>query len=218
VKLTEHLAYDVPFVLVLVILIAVGFVIAWLMSLGREMAFAVEKRKWKKRESARTSVESLYSASELLYRDGRREDALDLLKKALKEDATFVPAAALMGRILREEGRFKDALQVHTKVRQGVPKSAVLGVEIAEDYLAMGDYPRAVEELQGLLKEKNAPKTLVLKLLVEAHLGLQETKRAVAFQERLVKEVPRRSGRRRRSGWRAFSTKLQLRRRTSLRC
>ncbi len=190
VKLTNHLAYDVPFVLVVVVLISVGFLFAYLMNLGREMGFLVERRKWKKREDTRATVDALYSAAEFLYRDGRGEDALELLKKALKEDATYVPAAALMGRILREMGRFKEALQVHSKVKQGVAKSSVLGMEVAEDYLALGDYQRAVEELQTLLKDKMVPKTLVLKLLVEAHLGMQELKRAIAFQERVVKETP----------------------------
>ncbi len=190
VKLTNHLAYEVPFVLVVVVLISLGFLFSYLLSLGKEVSFAVERRRWKKREDARLTVETLYSAAELLYRDGRREDALELLKKALKEDSTFVPAAALMGRILRETSRFKDALQVHTKVRQGAPKSVVLGIEIAEDHLALGDYPKAIDELQPLLKAKNVPKTLVLKLMVEAHMGMHETKRAVALQERVVKESP----------------------------
>jgi len=190
VKLTNNLSYDVPFVLVMVVLMAVGFLIAYLMSVGREMSFLMERRRWKKIEGTRAIVEALYSAAELLYRDGRREDALDLLRKALKENATYVPAAALMGRILREEGRFKEALQVHAKVRQGVAKNSVLGVEVAEDYLAIGDYPRAADELQSLMKDKGSPKALVLKLLVEAYIGMNDTKRAIAFQERLVKQVP----------------------------
>ena len=190
VKLTNHLAYDVPFVLVMVVLMVVGFLVAYCMSMSREMFFLMERRKWKRREGSRTTVEALYSAAELLYRDGRKGDAIELLRKVLKEDANFVPGAALLGRILREDGRYKEALQIHTKVRQGVTKSPVLGVEVAEDCLAMGDYPKAAEELQSLIKEKDSPKTLVLKLLVEACLGMNEIKRAIAFQERLMKQVP----------------------------
>ncbi len=190
VKLTNHIAYDVPFVLVVVVLMTVGFLVSYLMNLGREVGFLVERRKWKKREETRSLVESLYSAAETLYGEGRKEDALELLKKALKEDSSFVLAGALMSRILREEGRLKEALQLNTKLKQAGGQNPVLGIEMSRTLLAMGDYSKALDELKPLLKDKKAPKAVVLRLLVEAHLGLHESSRAIAFQERLVKETP----------------------------
>lgn len=131
--------------------------------------------------------------------DGKRDEALEHLKEAVRLNPENIHAYIKLGDLLREKGEIERALQVHRELT--VRKSAHQRMDkelyrsLAKDYIAagrFGDAKRAAEKLLSLDRKNEQ----ALEIMVRIHEGIGELDGAYEFQEELV--------RRRKTDGRAF--------------
>jgi len=106
----------------------------------------------KKRKSSAPYTEALHC-----FIEGDRDSALELLKKAVKEDTENVMAYILLGNIIREKGNPQKAIKIHRNllVRSNLTKSQTQEILIAliRDYKNAGLISQAVEMAEKLVKQ-----------------------------------------------------------------
>jgi len=89
--------------------------------------------------------------------EGDRESALELLKKAVKEDTDNIMAYVLLGNILREQGNPQKAIKIHKNllVRSNLTKTQTREILTAliRDYKKAGLLVQAVNMAEQLVKQ-----------------------------------------------------------------
>lgn len=189
VRLTKSISYTVPFVVVALVLIMVGFLGAYLLTFVREIKWSfvrVRDRRWIKQQEER--FYSLWKAL-VFYEMGDKEKTEGLLKKMLSKGPFNVEAQVLMGRVSRERGNREEALSLHRGARrEGEDNEGVL-YELYLDHVSMGEWEEALEILQQLMK-RIKPAYPLWKELVKVYRALGEYEKAYKVQERVVKMAP----------------------------
>jgi lipopolysaccharide biosynthesis regulator YciM len=130
--------------------------------------------------------------------DGRREQAFGKLQQAVKSGSAPTDAYIKLGRLLRENGEARKAVQLHQSltVKTNLSKNEriELFLNLAEDYAAIGDSQKSVQVLESAIKQLNIhdPK-VYLSLSKHYHLlgqrerayeTLRDAKRCGAIGER----------------------------------
>lgn len=118
------------------------------------------QRKRGKRSSRNYYIDSLHALIE-----GRSDDALKLLMKAVRMGESSTDAYLQLGNLLRERGQHDRALQLHKglMVRRDLSdeEEKAVTVAIADDFDALGKTERAVQTLEQLNKRRKDPEVLL---------------------------------------------------------
>lgn len=122
--------------------------------------FFQRKRKRKIHRSA--YIDALYALI-----DGRRNDALRLLTRAVKNGEGDVDAYLQLGNLLRENNQPEKALQIHRSltVRRelGYEEEKAIQLAIAEDLASLGKKEKAIQVLEAM-QSRRTDVEVVLKL------------------------------------------------------
>jgi len=114
----------------------------------------LERKKKEPEESG--YIKALYSLIE-----GDTQKALEYLKQAVKRGERDVGAYILLGDLLRDDGQFEKALQIHRNmsVRRDLTDENRRDIQLAisNDLMALGRTDEAISTLENIRKWKNHP-------------------------------------------------------------
>jgi len=117
------------------------------------------RRSRRRRGERRPYIDALYALIE-----DRKDDALELLTRAVRSGEKDVDAFIQLGNLLREKGKAEKALQMHRTltVRKDLSRrdEKAIQLAIAEDLAATGRTERAIETLEAIGKRSKDPDVL----------------------------------------------------------
>jgi len=99
-------------------------------------------------------AEVLFNLSGLLSQEQADDAALIYLHQALALKPDFELAQVLLGEILQQQGRSREAIAAYRAVPQSSPLSWTVRLRVADELQAMGETERALEELDRLAAER----------------------------------------------------------------
>ncbi|KPJ50890.1 hypothetical protein AMJ40_01440 [candidate division TA06 bacterium DG_26] len=123
-----------------------------------------------------------------LLLEGRREEALTKLKRAVREMPDNVEAWLTLGNLLRERGEVDRALQIHRNllVKKKLPKAvfARLKKAVVVDYIESKQYKKAIPILKELIDA--SPKDVSnYRLILSIHERLKDWREAIRTYEKI---------------------------------
>lgn len=128
-----------------------------------------------------------------IYHDiGKNDLASGYLEKALELDMSGMAVAytfRTQGKIFSDQGYYEDALRPYQAALQNAPNDSYIALELANNYLALGQTDKAIDLLVNTL-EKNARDTGVLFSLAAAHLNTGNYDRAQEYYLRCLDVDP----------------------------
>jgi tetratricopeptide (TPR) repeat protein len=128
-----------------------------------------------------------------IYHDiGKNDLATGYLERALELDTSGIAVAytfRTQGKIYSDQGYYEDALRPYQAALQNAPNDSYIALELANNYLALGQTDKAIDLLAGAL-EKNARDTGVLFSLAAAHLNTGNYDRAQEYYLRCLDVDP----------------------------
>jgi lipopolysaccharide biosynthesis regulator YciM len=131
-----------------------------------------------------------YQESLTLLLEGRREEALKKLKKAVRESPDNVDAWLTLGNLLRERGDVGKAMQIHRNllVKKRLPKVLLARMKkaLVFDYMRIEEYHRAVPVLMELI-DSNPKEVSNYRLLLSAYEKLRDWQKAIKVYEKIFK-------------------------------
>jgi len=100
-----------------------------------------------------------YERAKLMAERGKEERAIKDVKEVLKENSSFIPAQVLLGELLRQTGKGKDAIRVW---RRGFEKTGeIIFLNKLEDLYLSEEHPRGIINLYLNAMEKN-PNNIII--------------------------------------------------------
>jgi lipopolysaccharide biosynthesis regulator YciM len=118
------------------------------------------QRKRGRRSNRNYYIDALHALIE-----GRRDDALKLLLKAVRMGESSTDAYLQLGNLLREKGQNDRALQLHKSlmVRRDLSEEEekAVTVAIADDFDALGKTERAIQSLEQLSRRRKDPEVML---------------------------------------------------------
>jgi len=100
-----------------------------------------------------------YERAKLMADRGKEEKGIKDLKEVLKENSSFIPAQVLLGELLRQTGKGKDAIRVW---RRGFEKTGeIIFLNKLEDLYLSQEHPRGIINLYLDAMEKN-PENIII--------------------------------------------------------
>lgn len=131
--------------------------------MGRVL-LALEKPKAAEKELRRawkldpSSLEAEIALAKAVQDQGRNQEAVSLLEKAVRGGARTVSVYAALGSTYRRAGRFQDAVKMHQKVVALAPKRALGKILLGADHFATGEWDAAISDYAAAMKlePKNA--------------------------------------------------------------
>jgi tetratricopeptide (TPR) repeat protein len=124
-----------------------------------------------------------------VYHDlGKNEVALHYLDQALALDTGGIAVAYTFrtrGLVLSNQGLYEDALQPYQAALQNAPNQSYIAIELAWNYIALGEMDRALQLLASAL-ERDPSDTSVLFNLANAHLRNGDAQRAYEYYLRCL--------------------------------
>ena len=128
-----------------------------------------------------------------IYHDlGKNDLALGYLDDALELDTAGIAVGYIFrtqGKISSDQGLYLDSLQPYQAALQNAPNDSYIVLELANNYIALGQGDKAIELLVGAL-EKNPRDTGVLFRLAGAHLNVGAYDRAEEYYLRCLDVDP----------------------------
>lgn len=125
-----------------------------------------------------------------LLLEGRREEALTKLKKAVRETPDNIEAWLTLGSVLKEKGEVDKAIQIHRNllVKKRLPKPlfAQLKKALVLDYMKAKKYDRAIPILKELINS-NTKEISSYRLLLSVYEKLKDWKKAIKVYEKIFK-------------------------------
>jgi tetratricopeptide (TPR) repeat protein len=122
-------------------------------------------------------AEAEYNLGVLAERQGRKDDAIDHYRSALKKKPTLKAAAENLAVIAQNEGRTDEAMHTYENIIDSYPEDASARARLAEMHREKGDQERAMElARQALIRE---PKTLMA-YKVMMHIYLEKKQLSLA--------------------------------------
>lgn len=123
-----------------------------------------------------------------LLLEGRREEALTRLKKAVRETPDNIDAWLTLGNLLREKGDVDRAIQIHRNllVKKRLPRLLLerLRKAVVLDYMKVEKYDKAVPILQELIKA-NTKEVSHYRILLTIYENLKDWRKAVKIYEKI---------------------------------
>ena len=131
-----------------------------------------------------------YQESLTLLLEGRREEALTKLKKAVRESPDNVDAWLTLGNLLRERGDVEKAMQIHRNllVKKRLPKALVdrMKKALVFDYMRVEQYHRAIPVLKELI-ESSRKDVSNYRLLLSVYERLKDWEKAITVYDKIFK-------------------------------
>lgn len=131
-----------------------------------------------------------YQESLNLLLEGRREEALTKLKKAVRESPDNIDAWLTLGNLLREKEEVNKAIQIHRNllVKRRLPRPLFdrLKKALVLDYMDIKEYNRAIPILKELI-DLNAKDVSNYRLLLSIYENLKDWKEAIKIYEKIFK-------------------------------
>ncbi|MGE3165300.1 MAG: tetratricopeptide repeat protein [Planctomycetota bacterium] len=93
-----------------------------------------------------------YYRAQLLWSEGRAEEAIAALRRCLELETTYVPAHLLLAKILLEQNDLESARRSVTAAGEGAPPSAAALTLLGRVAMREGDVERAIELLTRALE------------------------------------------------------------------
>ena len=118
------------------------------------------QRKRRRRTHRNSYIEALHALIE-----GRKDDALQLLTRAVKNGEGDIDAYLQLGNLLREKNQAEKALQIHRglTVRRNMnyTEEKAIQLAIAEDLATLGKIDRSIQVLESLSQKRKDPDVLL---------------------------------------------------------
>jgi lipopolysaccharide biosynthesis regulator YciM len=135
-------------------------IIALIVALGLLGLLLLIQRKRGRRSNRNYYVDALHALIE-----GRQDDALKLLMKAVRLGESSTDAYLQLGNLLRQKGHTDRALQLHKglMVRRDLSEDEekAVTVAIADDFDALGRTERAIQTLEQLNRRRKDPEVML---------------------------------------------------------
>ena len=135
-------------------------IIALIVALGLLGLLLLLQRKRGRRSNRNYYVDALHALIE-----GRQDDALKLLMKAVRLGESSTDAYLQLGNLLRQKGHTDRALQLHKglMVRRDLSEDEekAVTVAIADDFDALGRTERAIQTLEQLNRRRKDPEVML---------------------------------------------------------
>jgi tetratricopeptide (TPR) repeat protein len=125
----------------------------------------------------------------LVLEQGDMDKAAHLLQELSRDNPKSAAIYHNLGIVLARRQDLSQAVSALKEARAMAPDSIDIRVTLAQVYLAQGSVNSAINEAEGVL-EVNPQNTAVLKLLVDAHLLAEDTKRAHQTLQELSGMLP----------------------------
>jgi len=159
----------------------------WLQDYGRALASALHAK------ALDESYAPTYAFLGEIYQDlGQYDVALNYLERALELDVEGIALADTfrnMGLLYSNQGQWEDSIQPYLAALQNGPNQPYISVELANNYIALGEHERAIEVLVRTL-ETNPRDTSVLFALGNAHTRSGNFDRAFEYYRRCLDVDP----------------------------
>lgn len=123
---------------------------------------------------------------------GQYDQAQTYLERALELDTQGVAVADAfrnLGLLYSNQGRWEEALQPYQAALQRAPNQAYIAVELANNYIALGEIDQAIAVLSSIV-ERNPRDTTVLFSLGNAHTRNGDFDRAFEYYRRCLDVDP----------------------------
>jgi len=124
-----------------------------------------------------------------IYHDlGQDDTALSYLNQALELDTAGVAVAytfRTQGLVYSDQGLWEASIQPYLAALQNAPNQAYIAIELANNYVALGEIDKAIQVLASTL-EKNPTDTSVLFALGSAHTRNGNVDRAYEYYRRCL--------------------------------
>lgn len=189
-RLTQSYSLKLPVIVLLLASIVVGVLIAGLsegLRLVRGLPAIVRLGyQRRRRESRLRKCAKLYEEAENALISGNLKKAGALFEKILSLRPDDTPALNHLGDILRREGKFEQALEMHARAARLAPHNVKIHCALAEDHAALNQYEKAVEVLKKI--QESTPDSLVLlRRLRDAWLKIPDWEQAVLIQKTILR-------------------------------
>ncbi|HKY32800.1 MAG TPA: tetratricopeptide repeat protein [Candidatus Polarisedimenticolia bacterium] len=144
-------------------------------------------------ESAPDPSRHLFQTGSLLTSLGRRDEALEYLQRALARGGLNmrqeVSALILVGRMLLDKGRAREAVEALSRARTLDPTSYAARLDLGRASQALGDPDRAEAELRHAVS-LDPTSAQAYTLLIALHRQRGQAARAIPLARRLVEMYP----------------------------
>jgi lipopolysaccharide biosynthesis regulator YciM len=174
----------------------VGWVLLWAFSLGvaitafvglaREAGLMLER--WRRRRASRKAeeIEEEFSRGLVAVLEGREEDAQRHFYAVLERDSRHFNTLVNLGDVLRNQQRYADAIEYHSKAHHLKPESSRPLYALVDDHEAKGDMDRARAVLGKIIAlDKNS--VSAWRKLRALHEKERSWKQALEAHARIVK-------------------------------
>ncbi|MBI4390155.1 MAG: tetratricopeptide repeat protein [Nitrospinae bacterium] len=189
-RLTQSLSLQVPAIVLILGSVAAGIAIAaaangifLIRELPKRARSALQAGR---RERLRTRLGKTLEQAENALAAGRGPKAAPLFQKILDLEPGHLPSLCRLGVLMRKEGKFREALELHGKASRLSPGNIRILSELAEDYAASGQNDREVDVLNSVLElDRNSLETLGK--LRDAWLKIPDWDRAYGAQRAILR-------------------------------
>lgn len=104
-------------------------------------------------------VQALYDQAIAIFSEGREEDALAVLEKALRIDPAFADGYEAIGVILGRSGRFHEAIDLFRRLEEVAPDAPIVNTNLSLYYMKLGDKATAERQAARALEKSMAAGT-----------------------------------------------------------
>ena len=164
-----------------------AMVLDWRGDTGRALASALQAK------ALDEQFAPTYAVLGEIYHDLDQNDvAMSYLDRALELDTGGIAVAYTFrnrGKIFSDAGNWEDAIQPYQAALQNAPNEGYIAVELANNYLALDEFDRAIEVLASVL-EKNPTDTMALWALAGVHWTNGDPERAAEYYHRCLEVDP----------------------------
>lgn len=142
---------SLPVGLVMLASLLAGFLITLAFGISREIGLMIER--WRHRQTIRKTdeIEEHYSRALVAVLEGREEDSLRHFRAVLELDSRHFNTLLKLGEVLRGQGRYDDAIELHRKAQNLKEEDSRPLYALCEDHEAKGDMDRARAVLGKIL-------------------------------------------------------------------
>jgi len=147
-------ARTVPLFVIVVAAFFLGFFIAMIVGIVREVKLLFARWSRKREETRMIAVEERYYEGVQAIAQGREEDALRNFRRILEQEPTHFNALLKAGEVLVSMGKYAEGTEYHNKARQVRPDDSRPLYALASDFEAQGDIDKAKAALRKIIEIK----------------------------------------------------------------
>lgn len=162
-------------------------------------SYTLQQEMLKRKKPFDSSLLALYRSyiGEILLKEGKKREAQDALKQALKHDGTCVPALLYLGDLVYSSNRVEEAIDYWKRIIKDTPFFAPLVfLRLEKAYFAQGRFSE-LEEIYEDLIERNPEDSRTLFALAKLYLKKGRDGEAQKLYERILELRPNSSQARR---------------------